>query len=96
MGFPRAYASDGKIRLVGITTHAPREARDQTTSSIKLLDRDYNEPSEILMHGEGMVLDIMPLSNREAKWAAKLADAFEGPQRKIGFLNRILGRKSTV
>ncbi len=91
-GFPRGYASDGKMRLVGITPQASREARDQTTSSIKLIDRDYEQLSETVLDGEGMVLDIMLLSQRETKWATRLADAYEYPERTTGVLSRIVER----
>ncbi|MDR3467300.1 MAG: hypothetical protein P4M07_15315 [Xanthobacteraceae bacterium] len=91
-GFPRGYASDGKSRLVGITPQASREARDQTTSSIKLLDREYRQIAEIVLHGEGMVLDIMALSKREREWANRLADAFERPERRPGFVMGLRGR----
>ncbi len=83
-GFPRGYATDGDKRLVGIVAIAARQSRDQQTSSLKLLDHDYEQISEFFLVGEGMVMDILLLSEPEIKWLTRLADAFERPAQDLG------------
>lgn len=73
--FPRGYAEDADVRLVGLNTHAPRALRDATDSRILMLDRDYRRLGEIALGGEGMILDILALSDDEH--AALIAGALE-------------------
>jgi hypothetical protein len=39
-----------------------------------------------------MVMDIALLSEPETRWLARLADAFERPERNAGVMGRILER----
>lgn len=78
-GFPRGYASDGNIRLVGVNENAPRKLRDQTKASISILDMTYRKIGNIDLGDEGMILDIMPITEEEGAWLrhilAKVASA---------------------
>lgn len=63
--FPRGYARlhDG-TRVVGITEHAVRSERDNTSSTLQFFDEDWRKTNEIVLEGEGMTLAILPLGER--------------------------------
>jgi hypothetical protein len=63
--FPRGYASDGNIRLIGINPSVSRDQRGRASPRLKILDHGYAEIGHIELPQEGMVLDIMALTDDE-------------------------------
>lgn len=61
-GFPRGIAFVGGIRCVGISELAERGERDFTSGKLMIFDQDWKLHKEIELHGEGLVLDMLPLS----------------------------------
>jgi hypothetical protein len=64
-GFPRGYAYDATCRLVGITTHCTRSERDASTGALLVLDMAYRETARFELPDQGMVLDILPITEEE-------------------------------
>jgi hypothetical protein len=64
-GFPRGYACDGTCRLVGITTHCMRSERDASTGALLVLDMAYRETARFELPDQGMILDILPITEEE-------------------------------
>lgn len=63
-GFPRGIWIGPNHSIVGVSELAERQARDFTHGKLLVYDASWRRCDEILLDGEGLVLDIAPLSYR--------------------------------
>jgi hypothetical protein len=59
-GFPRGIARDGDMTCVGISTIAERNERDYTSGILKVYDGSWHLREEMVLTGEGLLLDVLP------------------------------------
>lgn len=57
-GFPRGVAFAPGLRCVGVSAMAERKARDFTTGKLALYDEAWRPLKDIVLHDEGLVLDV--------------------------------------
>jgi len=63
--FPRGMAVTSQLCIVGLSEEFERSQRGFTTSSILILDQNWNVKSEILLPKEGLILEIRVPGHQE-------------------------------
>ena len=72
-GFPRGVALGAAHRAVGISARSERGQRDFASAAIALYDAAWRPLHYVHLEGEGMVLDLLRLPQRDAREAAHAA-----------------------
>jgi lipopolysaccharide transport system ATP-binding protein len=63
--FPRGIAQVGESVYIGLSPRAKRSERDSTDAILVEMDRSMVELSRMVLRGEGMLLDILPVGERD-------------------------------
>lgn len=66
-GFPRGIVTDDKYNYLGISEVAERKDRDFTDGCVKVFNKSWEEQLNIILQGEGLILDLMQVDFPVAK-----------------------------
>jgi hypothetical protein len=60
--FPRGFAADGDVKVVGLSRNAVRAQRSVVDGVIRIFDNEWRFETDYVLSGVGMILDILPVS----------------------------------
>ena len=60
--FPRGFASDAQVRVVGLSRNASRDQRPVVDGVVRIFDGAWRFETDYVLSGVGMILDILPVS----------------------------------
>lgn len=80
--FPRGYACDTTKRLIGVCEANSRAELGASLSALVLMDMEYQELKRVCLPGEGMIMDILAITDAEyaeLEGAARQRDIWNVP-----------------
>ena len=60
--FPRGFADDGQVKVVGLSRNASRDQRSVVDGVVRIFDDAWRFETDYVLSGVGMILDILPVS----------------------------------
>jgi len=58
--FPRGYAADSQLKVVGLSRNTTRDQRSAADGVVRIFDEAWRFETDYVLRGAGMILDILP------------------------------------